>query len=163
MKKSVFVLAGMLVSILALPKEIISAKVVNVIDGNTVEVIAEDKESYKIQLFGIDCPELGQNFGYEAKNYLEKIMLGKSVTVEMKGKDRWGNRLGIVLIDGKVDPRVELLEEGLAWTAEINPIPELEGIKEGARVKGKGLWKEESPTPPWIFRRHQTLTQFKSS
>jgi len=56
-----------------------------------------------------------------------------------------------------------LLETGLAWTAERDPIQELEAIKEKARAKGKGLWKDQDPTPPWIYRRQQTLTQLKSS
>ena len=116
----------------------------------------------KILLFGIDSPELGQEFGEKAKRFLEKLILDKSVSVEIQGKDRLGNRLGIVLIEGK-DPREQLLEEGLAWTAERQPIQEFEEIKEKARQRNKGLWKEQEPTPPWTFRRQQTMTQFKSS
>ena len=59
--------------------------------------------------------------------------------------------------------REKLLEAGLAWTSEKNPIAELEAIKEKSREKGKGLWKEQEPTPPWVFRRQQSMTQFKSS
>ena len=36
----------------------------------------------------------------------------------MRGKDRLGNYVGIVLLEEAVDVRVHLLEEGLAWTAE---------------------------------------------
>jgi endonuclease YncB( thermonuclease family) len=67
------------------------------------------------------------------------------------------------LVNGESDPRFELLKEGLAWTSERNPIEELEVLKEKARESSLGLWKEETPTPPWIFRRQQTMTQFKSS
>jgi endonuclease YncB( thermonuclease family) len=67
------------------------------------------------------------------------------------------------LIEGTVDPRYDLLNAGLAWTAERDPIQEFEAIKEKAREKGKGLWKEQDPIPPWIYRRQQTMTQFKSS
>jgi endonuclease YncB( thermonuclease family) len=110
----------------------------------------------------IDCPEMGQEFGEKAKMLLEKLVLNKSVNAEIQGKDRWGNRLGIVLIDGK-DPREELLEQGLAWTAERNPIESLEAIKEKSKQRGTGLWKEQDPTPPWVYRRQQTMTQVKSS
>ena len=163
MKRLMFVFAGLLASINALPKEVLSGKIVTVIDGNTVELVAEDNETYKIKLHGIDCPQLGQDYGEKAKRYLEKMLLDKPVSVEMKGKDRWGTRLGVIIIDGELDPRYELLKEGLAWTAEVNPNPELEGIREKAKEKGKGLWKDNNPTPPWVFRRKQTLTQFKSS
>jgi len=139
----------------------ITGKVVSVIDGNTVELVTDEKESYKILLFGIDSPELGQSYGDKAHEFLRKIILDKIVNVKIQGKDRWGNRLGIVLIDGIVDPRLELLQAGLAWTAEKNPIQELESIKEKAREKGKGLWKEKDPTPPWTYRREQTMLQPK--
>lgn len=140
---------------------VLNGKVTSVIDGNTVEMMADDNESYKIMLYGIDSPELGQEFGEKAKKVLEKMILDKKVNVKIQGKDRWGNRLGIILIDGTIDPRHELLEAGLAWTAEREPIQELEVIKEKARDKGKGLWKEQDPTPPWIYRRQQTMLQPK--
>ena len=153
---------GLVLSFGLRASEIIVGKVVTVIDGNTLEIFTNEKETYKILLFGIDSPELGQDYGEEAKRFLEKLTLNKSINVEIQGKDRLGNRLGIVMIDGE-DPREKLLEEGLAWTAERNPIVEFENIKEKSREKGKGLWKEKDPTPPWIFRRQQTLTQFKTS
>jgi endonuclease YncB( thermonuclease family) len=157
------VTAGLLISIFAWSNEVISCKVMTVIDGNTVVVSLEDQSTYKIALYGIDCPELGQDYGEKAKRYLEKLLLNRPVTVEMKGKDRWGTRLGVIIMEGGTDPRYKLLNEGLAWTAEVNPIPELEGVKEKARAKGKGLWEQGNPTPPWTFRRQQTMLQTKWS
>jgi micrococcal nuclease len=142
--------------------EEITGKVVSVIDGNTIEVAASDG-AYRILLHGIDSPEPGQRFANEARQHLEKVLLGKTVFVQVQGKDRWGNRLGVIAIEGNADPRFELLKEGLAWTSERNPLAELEAVKEEARENGKGLWKEENPTPPWIFRRQQSMMQPKSS
>ncbi len=151
------------VSLNGFSENVLTGKVTNVIDGNTIEMTTSDNELYKIMLFGVDSPELGQEFGAKAKIFLKKMIFNKNVHVTLQGKDRWGNRLGIILIEGTTDPRYELLEAGLTWTAERNPIPELELVKNQAREKGKGLWKEKDPTPPWIYRRQQTLTQFKSS
>jgi micrococcal nuclease len=162
MKSIVFAILGLLLSSMVWAREVISGKVLTVIDGNTLEVTTTENETYKILLFGIDSPELGQEFGEKAKRYLEKLILDKNVSVEIQGKDRLGNRLGIILIEGE-DPRMQLLQEGLAWTSERQPIQEFETIKEKAREKGKGLWKEQEPTPPWVYRRQQTMTQFKSS
>src|SRR6185369_688056 len=131
--------------------------------GNTFEMVAEDNESYKIMLYGVDSPEIGQQFGDKAKKFLEKLMLNKNITANIQGKDRKGTRLGITLVNGTLDPRFELLQEGLAWTAERNPLAELEAIKESAKAKGKGLWSESEPTPPWIYRRQQTMIEPKSS
>ena len=143
-------------------EEILKGKVVNVIDGNTFELITEDNETYKIMLFGVDSPELEQEFGEKAKKLLEKLLLNKNITAKIQGKDRKGTRLGITEANGATDARVELLQAGLAWTAERNPIQELEVIREKAQEKGKGLWKESEPTPPWIFRRQQSMLQPKS-
>src|SRR5258706_12727861 len=101
-------------------EEILRGKVVNVIDGNTFEMIAEDNESYKIMLYGVDSPELGQEYGDKAKKLLEKLLLNKEITARIQGKDRKGTRLGITEAQDLSDPRIELLQAGLAWTAERN-------------------------------------------
>jgi len=146
----------------ALAYEEISGKVTSVVDGNTLEVVSKDKQLYKLRLAGIDSPELTQEYGGEAKELLEKLVLEKEVSVKIMGKDRWGRYLAEILIDGKTDPRVELLKRGLAWTAEKSPLPVLEGYRVKAQQKGKGLWKQSEPTPPWIYRRQQTMLQPKS-
>jgi micrococcal nuclease len=163
MKNMLILLVMLAARTAGLSENVLTGKVINVIDGNTFEMIAEDNENYKIKLYGIDCPEIGQEFGEKAKMFLAKKVLDKIVRVTIQGKDRWGIRLGIILIEGTSDPRYELLNAGLAWTSERDPIPELEALREKAREKGMGLWKEREPTPPWIYRRQQTLTQFKSS
>jgi micrococcal nuclease len=161
MKSVAIGILGFLLPTLLLANEVISGKVVAVIDGNTLEVFTSDNETYKILLFGIDSPELEQEYGNKAKRLLEKLVLNKTIKIEIHGKDRLGNRLGVVM-EGE-DPREKLLAEGLAWTSEKNPIEELEAIKEKSRERGKGLWKEKEPTPPWTFRRQQTMLRAKTS
>lgn len=163
--KRFFVLAMALVTVplAVFSNDVITGKVITVIDGNTLEVAAaEDNHKHKVVLVGIDCPELSQEFGGQAKKFLEKLLLNKDVTVTFHGRDRWGNYLGVVTI-GEDDPRIELLKEGLAWTAEKNPNPDLESYRTWAQQKGRGLWRQENPTPPWVYRRKQTMTQPKSS
>ncbi|HCW08090.1 MAG TPA: hypothetical protein DGG95_12080 [Cytophagales bacterium] len=162
MAKIIVALVGWLICTVGFAEQEISGKVVSVIDGNTIELVADDSETYKITLYGIDAPELGQEFGDNAQKFLQKMILDKKVNVKIQGKDRWGNTIGIIFIDGKVDPRIELLEAGLAWTTERNPIQEFELIKENARAKGKGLWKQQDPTPPWTYRRDQTMLEAKA-
>ncbi len=141
----------------------IKGKVIEVIDGNTVQVAGDDRETYRLLLDGIDSPELDQSYGMEAKTFLERMILGKSVIVKLVGKDRRGNSLAEVMIKGKKDPRIELLKAGLAWTSEKNPLADLESHRINAQLKGNGLWKHENPMPPWIYRRKQTMLQAKSS
>src|SRR5687768_16727373 len=141
----------------------VSGTVISVIDGNTLEVSNGEKEKHKLLLFGIDSPELGQEYGDQAKEFLKKLVLNKNVTVQFKGKDRMGNYLAVVMINGIVDPRVELLKEGLAWTEEKNPLTELEPYRTIAQQKGLGLWEQKNPVPPWTYRRQQSMRQPKTS
>lgn len=141
----------------------VRGKVIAVIDGNTFQVRDQDKRIHKILLTGIDCPELEQEYGLEAKKFLEKMILHKDVTIYDKGKDRLGNPLVEVKIKGVKDPRIELLKEGLAWPDEKNTRTDLEYLRESAQLRGKGLWKQSNPTPPWVYRREQTLSTRKNS
>jgi endonuclease YncB( thermonuclease family) len=141
----------------------LQGKITRVIDGNTLEFLTDDGDRYTILLSGIDCPELTQAFGDEAKICLQKLALNKKASVTLNGKDRAGNSIAEVLIDGKKDPRVQLLKEGLAWTLESNADSTLESYKSASQSKKKGLWKEENPTPPWTHRRQQSMAEAKSS
>ena len=140
----------------------ISGKVIAVIDGNTIEIESSENGIQRVVLFGIDSPELDQNFGNAARTFLQKIVFNKKVSVELKGKDRTGNYLGVVLINDD-DVRVELLKAGLAWTKEKDPDQSLEGYRKWAQQKGKGLWKDPDATAPWTFRRQQSMSKPKSS
>ncbi|QOI97124.1 MAG: thermonuclease family protein [Flammeovirgaceae bacterium] len=142
--------------------EILSGRVTSVIDGNTLEVVTETNESYRVVLHGIDSPELGQEFGEDAKLHLEKMILLKEIVVEMKGKDRWGNYVAIVFVND-VDLRVDLLSRGLAWAAEKGSVAALKDIENRARNRNIGLWEQQDPTPPWVYRRQQSMLAAKGS
>lgn len=162
MKKSIAITILSLCTTVLLANEILSGKVTSVVDGNTLEVITGANESYRIVLQGIDCPELGQEFGEEARLHLEKMILLKEIVVEMKGKDRWGNYVAIVFVND-IDLRVDLLTRGLAWVAEKGAMAALKDIEARARNRNIGLWENDNPTPPWIYRRQQSMLATKGS
>lgn len=141
----------------------LQGKVTSIIDGNTLQVSGSDGQIYKLLLAGIDCPELNQAYGNEAKKCLEKLTLGKKVEFTVTGKDRMGNLLGVVLVNGKNDPRIQLLKDGLAWMDEKNTQSDLGSHLSTSQLKKKGLWSEENPTPPWIYRREESMSVAKSS
>src|SRR5690242_7637095 len=100
MKKLIVIAIASCISGTTLANDEIVGNVISVIDGNTLEVAAKDDQVYKVVLAGIDCPELGQEYGDKAKKFLEKLVLQKDVTVRFQGKDRWGNYLAVVMIKG---------------------------------------------------------------
>lgn len=95
--------------------ESIRGVVINVIDGDTITLLEktpEQKRTCRIRLEGIDTPERGQN-GYEgAKEYLEKLICGETVTVKYSQHDRYGRILGEVWY-GKVFVNEELVKDGM--------------------------------------------------
>jgi endonuclease YncB( thermonuclease family) len=143
--------------------EQIKGTVVSVLDGNTLEIKSDDNETVRIFLYGIDCPELGQAFGHKAKKCLEGILLNQQVSVKLIEMDKGGNQYALVTTSLGVDPRIQLLREGLAWTLQESPVPDLEPYRSFAEQKRKGIWKEDRPTPPWIYRREQSMLQPKKS
>jgi len=49
--------------------------VIKVIDGDTIDVLADDQETIRIRLHGIDCPERGQPFDNNATQALQPPIL----------------------------------------------------------------------------------------
>ena len=83
------------------------AKVIKVIDGDTIWVKTENKH-VKIRLSYIDAPELRQTFGVRSKNYLTNLVLDKKVQIDTYRKDRYNRIIGEVYIhdDRKVTDQV---------------------------------------------------------
>lgn len=141
----------------------IEGQVIKVIDGNTLEIKTSDNDVVSVILYGVDCPEMGQPFYDEATQCIERLLLKKDVIVQLMGKDRKGNPIGIVTTEKGNDPRIKLLTQGLAWTLETSPLPELETHRLNAQEKGVGIWGQKEPKAPWLYRREQTMIQPKSS
>lgn len=69
----------------------ITGKVVGVSDGDTINVL-QDRTQYKIRLYGIDCPESGQDFGNRAKKFVSDMVYGKQVQVIQKDSDGFSHQ-----------------------------------------------------------------------
>jgi endonuclease YncB( thermonuclease family) len=63
-------------------------KVTSVIDGDTITIL-KDNGIITVRLYGIDCPESGQDFGSKATNFVTTMVNGKIVRVEDVDKDRY--------------------------------------------------------------------------
>ncbi|MTI21652.1 hypothetical protein E1176_11530 [Fulvivirga sp. RKSG066] len=135
-------------------------KVVNVIDGNTLEIESKEEGLVKVMLKEVDCPELSQHFGNEAHLFTKKLVYKKKVTVEIKGKDRWGNKLATIKLKNGSQLHEELLKNGMAWASPKEV--DLGTIEAQAKSSKTGLWNEDNPTPPWVHRRQQTMLKPKA-
>ena len=90
-----------------------SGKCVGIADGDTIRVMHQGKAE-RIRLYGIDCPERGQDFGTRARKFTSDMVFGKVVDVEPVERDRYGRTVAWVSVDGKSLNR-ELLRAGLGW------------------------------------------------
>ena len=137
-----------------------TALVTAVADGDTITVLAQDKQQVKIRLYGIDCPEKGQAFGNRAKQATADAVHGKNVTVQPMDTDRYGRTVAVVFMPGGRSLCEHLVREGMAWVypqyckrEEI--CAPLRKIEKAAKGQGKGLWADKAPVPPWEWRKRK--------
>jgi len=154
------ILTGWIVCSLALVDDYLQVRVVDVVDGNTLEVREKSGEQYIVVLYEVDAPEPGQSFGADAKQYVERALKGKKARLEITGKDRKGRPLVRVFIGKDKKIGSMLLVEGLAWVGE--KCDEGKGLMEKARANKTGLWAENDPEPPWVYRRRKLMEEPKS-
>ncbi len=130
----------------------LSTEVVAVTDGNTIWVV-QDGEEIEIRLQGIDAPEEGQAFFDVSRNGLAHAVLGKTVTIQMTGRNLENHLTGRVYL-GEIDINLELVKAGLAWHSRPDSKEKaLMEAQKAARKAKKGLWQQRlQPTPPWKYR-----------
>lgn len=136
-------------------------RVVGVADGDTVTVLDEQRQQYKVRLAGIDAPEKSQAFGTRSKQNLSDAVFGKTVTVEWNKVDRYGRIVGKIFVDAK-DVNLGQVQSGLAWWYQKYSVEQsvadrtlYEEAEEKARHESLGLWRDAEPVPPWNWRRHR--------
>jgi len=135
-------------------------KCVRIEDGDTIAVLHNGREE-KIRLFGIDCPESGQDFGQKAKAFTSNMVYAKTVSITVMDVDKYGRTVGYVKTPEGLVLNYELVAAGLAWWYEkYAPNDQtLKSLQEKAQFERRGLWSQPNPIPPWEFRRKGTTTQ----
>ncbi len=136
-------------------------KCVAVADGDTISVMRY-KKPIKIRLYGVDCPERGQDFGAKAKQFTSIMVFGKQARIDPIDEDRYGRVVAWVWI-GDVSLNRELIRQGLAWYyRRYAPTAfDLFRLETEAKAKGIGLWSLPKPTPPWEFRKAKHKKRWK--
>ncbi|MCY3938045.1 MAG: thermonuclease family protein [Chloroflexi bacterium] len=130
------------------PPSQVFANVVDVIDGDTIEV-AIDGATETVRYIGIDTPEIGQRCAAEATEANRRIVSGQRVMLvrDMENRDIYDRLLRYVYLDGEL-VELKLVEFGLARPLKIFPnVTHSDEIAEAARTaKANGigcLWDPE--------------------
>lgn len=144
----------------ASPVDSLTGQVVMVHDGDTF-TLKSGRSLYKVRLAEVDAPEMGQVFGQQARTFTEEMVLGRRVRVNVAMIDRYGRRVGEVIVeDGRV-LNEELVHAGWAWYYRVNPLKNerLQRLEQYAFARKLGLWVEQEPLPPWEFRRESRIPE----
>lgn len=136
--------------------ELLTGKVVNVADGDTITILDTNKTQHKIRLYGIDSPEKAQDFGNAAKKYTSSLTAGKTAEVISYDTDRYGRTVGVVMVNG-VNVNQSLINAGYAWQyrayCKESFCDGWLGLEQEARNSKLGLWVDPNPVAPWEWRK----------
>jgi len=126
--------------------------VVRVHDGDSLTLVGADGLEISVRLRGIDAPELGQPYGYEAKQALQSLLNAGSVGLSEPEKGKYGRYVADVYL-GDTWVNQAMVAEGHAWCDQVNSFNRsLYSAEQQAKSGGKGLWAAPTPDPPWIWR-----------
>jgi micrococcal nuclease len=151
-----YIMVGLVVALLAIYPALswadFVAKVVTVHEGDRL-TIHHNGRNETIHLKDIDCPELKQPYGKQAKHVAAAYVGNRDVVVRGLVRDKQGRVSAEVLLHDGRNVGHELLKEGLAWwQRSASNDGSLELVEELARASRKGLWADANPVPPWKWK-----------
>ena len=117
------------------------ALVVNVIDGDTIEL----QDGSRVRYLGIDTPETGEPFADEATAKNQELVEGKMVDLQRgkRDKDEYGRLLRYVYVDG-IFVNAELVAQGYATAYIFDPDERYSQVivqlEQYAKLRERGLW-----------------------
>ena len=127
---------------------------VRVVDGDTIRAEAKGKE-IKIRLVEIDAPEMNQPFGAQSKNFLNRLLYKKDITLISQGEDRYGRTLGEIYANGE-SANILMIKSGFAWVYDrYVKDSSLYRYQDQAKAKNLGLWQAKNPIAPWVWRKQK--------
>lgn len=125
------------------------ARVLMVHDGDRLTIHHQGRRD-TIYLRDIDCPELKQPYGKQAKHATAAYVANREVVVRDLKRDRQGRMTADILLPDGRQISHELIKEGLAWVQPGRSSDRaLKDMEELAKAAGTGLWAEPNPVPPW--------------
>lgn len=139
------------------PNARITGQVIRILDGDTFELLTDEKKTVKVRMNGIDAPEKNQAFGQKSKDYLGSLCFRRQVAVVYTGKDRYNRVLGTAYNTSGQNINLKMVEAGMAWHfVRYSSDGQLAAAQRYAREQKKGLWNDPNAIAPWEFRRSRT-------
>jgi micrococcal nuclease len=131
----------------------VEGRVIAIGDGDTLTLLVDHKP-IKVRLAEIDAPESKQSFGSRSRQSLAAVCFQKPATVTTVSHDRYGRLVGYVTC-AETDAQAHQVSTGMAWVFDRyskpdSPLYALQSTAKAARI---GLWSDQTPIPPWEWRK----------
>lgn len=156
--------AALLLILCAAPAFAYDGIVVRVADGDTLTVskqtllsrILPQNATEEIRVYGIDCPEMHQAYGVNAKE-ITQALTGQRVDVQPMYIDKYKRTVAIVTMANGETLQERLLRAGAAWVypqfCKISACKQWKQLERTARQNNWGLWAVGTAVPPWEWRK----------
>lgn len=157
-----YILLSLVIVSTSLDYELLTnVKVIDVHDGDTITILISEKKE-KIRFIGVDCPELKQQYGLQAKEFTKTELLNQYVRIDTDTakRDKYNRILGYVYKNTSFI-NAELLKKGLCLTAFYKPNLRyyfyFKDLEKTAKLKHIGIWNLDNPLvqSPSEFRHHK--------
>jgi endonuclease YncB( thermonuclease family) len=159
-------LVALLMAAGAVQAGIFTARVIAVLDGDTL-LVTRGEKPVKLRMAEIDAPEVGhagkggqspnsqkaQPYGEASQKSLADMVMGRQVQVESRAVDDYGRIVAVVSIDG-LDVNREQVRRGLAWEySRFHSNKEMLALQREAQLARRGLWAGEDIVEPSQWRK----------
>jgi micrococcal nuclease len=130
-----------------------AGEVVNVIDGDTIDVRLDNGETLRVRYIGMDTPERDEFFFHQSTAVNKQFVEGKTVTLvkDVSETDRFGRLLRYVMADN-IFVNYELVVLGYAQAITFPPDVACQSLfqmaERTARENNLGLWAIREDTSP---------------
>lgn len=129
-------------------------KVIGIKDGDTILVLDDNNNQITLRLAEVDCPESGQPFGKNAKQYTSSQVFGKRIKFYKTNSDRYGRTIAKIYYDNGKYLSEEIIKAGLGWWYfRYSDNRNLGVLETNAKKLKKGLWSENNALAPWEYRK----------
>ena len=117
------------------------------IDGDSLVM----EGNIHIRLAEIDCNELAQPHGLEAKHFTESLILGKRVKLVITGTDKYKRKIAKIYYKGRYINE-EIVKAGYCYVYKPYSSRKLYNEYLVAKRNKVGLWACKLQEPPYKFR-----------
>lgn len=164
-------LAVLLLSSVAIQAGEFDAKVIAVLDGDTL-LVMRGSNPVKLRLAEIDAPEVAhagtgermpdsqkaQPYGTESQKSLAELVMGQRVQVVSRAVDSYGRIVAMVSING-LNVNHEQVRRGLAWEySRFHSNKALMALQHEAQQARRGLWAANDNIEPSQWRKQHPST-----